>query len=139
MLSQHKSHLAAVYTEAVEHARQIREAAVSGVSPTGGRLTPFPASEQRDLLATIDCVIAALRGAIEEVMPGWHEQTVPASLSATRMWVNILLRRLQELVQDLEPGRFSRKYGDLDEETAARLAPVVKQAMEALDRVVEAH
>ena len=58
------------------------------------------------------------------------------------MWVNILLRTVEELVNDLAPTRMGRRYGAIPRAEAQRLQgqvekaiAVVRQAMEVSDSV----
>jgi len=135
MLPQHKSHLIAVYTTALEYAKQIREAAVTGVSPTGVPLTPLPSPQQQELVALLGRLTGRLHDTMAVLLPD-REETRPAPVSATRMWVNVLLGRLHELIEDLEPGRFSQKYGALDPQTARILGSEVKEMLEDLKRTL---
>jgi hypothetical protein len=61
-----------------------------------------------------------------------HERS--AGLSATRAWVAVLLGQALEVIEDLEPGRFSRKFGGIGAAESARLEVATAKAKERIER-----
>jgi len=129
MLQQHRSHLVSTYTTVLQHIDEIRQAA-SGKSPGGGRLVPLPQSEQERLAESLDaiatrleqivcCLAGDLRGATGD----------SGDIATTRMWINILLRTIGELVGDLHPARMERRYGALEPSEAILLRDQIEGLM----------
>lgn len=130
MLNHHKSHLLAVFATALQHIEEIRQVAALGKSPSGLPLTPLPQEQRRELLAVLDRLSGQLQDLVRTVAPDQEQDGRPAPLSATHMWLSILLRGLQESLADLDPVRISSRYGALDSHTFAALGPAVTQILE---------
>jgi hypothetical protein len=137
MLDQHKSHLLSAYTAALQRIEEIRRVAMRGESPSGTPLTPLPGEECQQLLALLNLVSGQLHQALAAVLPDLEGGGSPAPLSATRMWVNILLRGLHASLADLQPERISRRYGALDQAAAAALGPAVSALLQELSRAID--
>ena len=142
MKQHHRSHLISTYTTALQHLDEIRQAAVAGKSPGGGLLTPLPEPLRDRLVAGLDAIAAGLEEVVRAFVPdGQRAAAEPAGPAATRMWISILLRTVEELVHDLLPARMSRKYGALEAAEAAQLEArvesvlaSVRAAMQELER-----
>jgi hypothetical protein len=133
MQQQHKSLLVSTYTTVLQHLSEIRQVVAEGKTPGGARVMPLPDSLRQRLLANLDSVALWLGNLIQEFVPEWQqsdrERGGPA---ATRMWVNILLRTIEELVEGIMPGRMSRKYGAIGAAEAERLQDNVESVLSAL-------
>ena len=60
-----------------------------------------------------------------------------AGPGATMMWVNILLRNIEELVNDLAPTRMGRRYGAIPRAEAQRLQGEVEKAIAVVRQAME--
>jgi len=137
MLRQHHVHLVSTYTTVLQHLAEIRQVATVGRSPSGSRLTPLPPPMQGELLAALEKISTELAEVVRTYVPDWQRQVRrTAGIAATRMWVNVLLRRVEELVRDLQPGRMSRQYGAVEEEAARGLQRQVDSVLASLQRAL---
>jgi len=133
MQKQHKSLLVSTYTTVLQHLSEIRELVTEGKTPGGAKVTPLPESLRQPLLANLDSVAPGLENLIQEFVPEWQQSgRESGGLAATRMWVNILLRTIEELLQGIMPGRMSKKYGAIGTAEAEQLQRNVESALSAL-------
>jgi antitoxin (DNA-binding transcriptional repressor) of toxin-antitoxin stability system len=137
MLSRHRSHLVSTHTTVLQHIAEIRQAITAGKSPGGARLTPLPEPLRSRLLAGLDSIASDLGELVSHFAPDWERRaTKMEGPAATKMWAAILLRTVEELVEDLEPSRLTRHYGAVREEDAdllrRRTAQVLKAVQEAI-------
>jgi hypothetical protein len=131
VLDQHQSHLVSTYTTVLQHFQEIRQAA-AGRSPGGGRVTPLPKPAQEALSADLDQIAARLEQIVSSLAPDWRRSARGGGPGATRMWISVLLRTVEELVEDLLPDRMSKRYGVLAPEEAERLARQAEQVLALL-------
>lgn len=139
MLEQHKSHLVSTYTTVLQHLAEIRQVAAAGKTPGGGRVAPLPDNLREPLLAGLDAVAARLERLVQSFVPDWNtsgqERGGPA---ATLMWVNILMRTIEELVHALLPDRMGRKYGPLSPAQGRRLQADLQEVLQSLREAMQA-
>jgi len=133
MLNQHKSHLFSTYTTILQHLAEIRQVVTAGKSPTGARVKPLPEPLRDKLLALLDGAAADLEKAVRTFVPDFERATTEVgSLAATRMWASILLRTVEELVEDIHPKEMSRHYGEIGEEEADLLREKVEPVLASI-------
>jgi ElaB/YqjD/DUF883 family membrane-anchored ribosome-binding protein len=131
VLDQHQSHLVSTYTTVLQHFQEIRQAA-AGRSPGGGRVTPLPKPAQEALSSDLDQIAARLEQIVSSLAPDWRRSAQGGGPGATRMWISVLLRTVEELIEDLLPDRMSKRYGALAPEEAERLARQAEQVLALL-------
>jgi hypothetical protein len=121
MQERHKSHLISTYTTVLQHLSEISSAA-AGKSPGGLTLPALPEAERERLAAGLDAIARQMKDTVE-ALAGGRESAAPgaASVGATRMWVNVLLRTVEELIRDLSPARTEKRYGAMPPAEAKRL------------------
>jgi len=130
MLNQHKSHLFSTYTTVLQHLAEIRQVVTAGKSPTGARVKPLPEPLRDKLLALLDSAAADLEEAVRTFVPDFERATTEVGgVAATRMWASILLRTVEELVEDIYPREMSRHYGEIGEEDADLLREKVEPVL----------
>jgi hypothetical protein len=130
MLDRHKSHLVSTYTTVLQHLGEIRQAITAGKSPGGARLTPLPEPLRDQLVDRIDRIAAGLEELVRHFVPAWERTAAETGgLAATKMWTAILLRTVEELVEDLEPKRIGKHYGEVGESDAAVLETRVRHVL----------
>lgn len=116
MKFRHKNHLFCSYLSLRNIAEQVTSAATKGVSPsgTGSRGTPLPEGEWRAVEKGLRECLEALSTAVQQLASGLAEEHQRnAGLGATRAWVAVLLGQALEVIEDLEPARFSKKFRPL--------------------------
>jgi len=137
-----KNHLFCSYLALQSVARQIGAAAVQGESPSGvgGRAAPLPEAEWREIERPLREALEAIGAAVRDLAPALHQdQGRNAEAGTTRVWVAVLLGQALEVVEDLEPERFIRRFGPMPEEESRRLQEATasaKRALEAARRAV---
>jgi hypothetical protein len=133
MLDQHRSHILSTYTTALQHIAEIREVAVDGRSPAGGRVTPLPEPQRSELLKLLDMLARKLENMVRAAVPDWdHVKNETGGLSATKMWINVLLRTVEELLAEAHPDRMTRAYGAMSQECAQDLREEVDDVLATL-------
>jgi hypothetical protein len=133
MLDRHRSHLVSTYTTVLQHLAEIRQAIAPGKSPGGARLTPLPDPLREQLLERLDRIAADLDGLVRRLVPDWERTaTEVGGVAATRMWVAILLRTIEELVEDLKPDRIGKHYGAVGAREARVLDETVSEVLAAI-------
>ena len=133
MQNQHRSHLVSTYATILEHLEEIRQVVTVGKTPAGATVTPFPEPQRERLLAGLEAVAAALAELVEAAVPDWQRTAAETGgPAATRMWVNILLRRVEELAEGLLPHRMTRRYGAMEAAHADRIQRHVNRVLAAL-------
>ena len=142
MLIQHLSHLASTCNTVRQHLKEVRTAITIGKSPAGATLAPLPEHDRTQLLAALDLLAARIDELAREFIPPTQIEQGASALGATRMWVGILLRTCEELLEDLRPARMAARYGELSplEEKALGsqitiLLKAVKAALEVADKL----
>jgi len=139
MRDQHRTHLISTYTTALQHLAELRQVAASGKTPAGGRVAPVPEPMGERLFGCLDAVEKGLGELVGALAPEWNrDEPASAGPSAALMWVNVLLRTVEELVEDLHPRRMSRQYGQLGAGEAARLQSGVEEVLAALREAMSA-
>lgn len=137
MLDRHKSHLVSTYTTVLHHLGEIRQAVAGGKSPGGAQLTPLPEPLRSRLVERVGRIAADLEQLVHLLVPGWERTAAePGGISATQMWAAILLRTVQELVEDLDPDRMQRQYGEVTDAEAEVLRQRVRQVLAAIQDAV---
>jgi len=132
VLQQHISHMTSTYTTVLQHLAEIRQVA-SGKSPGGARLAPLPRPEMERLSASLDDLRARLERVLRALVPDLERAVGDSGdVAATRMWVNILLRTVEELVADLLPARMQRRYGAIGRAEAQRLHADIEDVLSVI-------
>lgn len=137
MREQHKSHLISTYTTVLQHLSEVSKAA-SGKSPGGEALVPLPQPERERLSAGLDAIAGQLKRVLEGFVGGWDSTaTGPGGVGVTRMWVNLLLRTVEELIADLSPTRMERRYGKMPLAEAQRLRADVEALLSLVRGMID--
>jgi hypothetical protein len=137
MQQHHKSHLVSTHTTVLQHLSEIRQVA-AGKSPGGGRLVPLPRPEREQLAVSLDAIAVRFEQVMKRFVGDWQRVAGDAQdLAATRMWVNILLRTVEELVADLHPTRMQKRYGEMKAEAASRLQQDVETLLSLVRAMVD--
>jgi hypothetical protein len=130
MLDRHRSHLVSTYTTVLQHLGEIRQVITAGRSPGGALLTPLPEPLRDQLVDRIDRIAAGLEELVRHFVPAWeHTAAETGGLAATKMWTAILLRTVEELVEDLEPKQIGKHYGAVGEHAAETLEQRVRKVL----------
>jgi len=130
MLNQHKSHLFSTYTTILQHLAEIRQVMTAVKSPAGARVKPLPEPLRDKLLAVLDSAAADLEEVVRTFVPDFERATTEVGgIAATRMWASILLRTVEELVEDIHPKEMGRHYGEIGEEEADLLREKVEPVL----------
>lgn len=138
MLEQHKSHLVSTYTTIMQHLAEIQQVAATGKTPSGELASPLQEPLRAALLARLDALDASLAGMIGALVPDWNKaRSEGDETGRARMWVNILLRTIEELMQDLLPDNMGRQYGALDSLQVNDLQSRVEDALRLLHEIMQ--
>jgi len=133
MLNRHRSHIVSTYTTVLQHLADARQMITTGKSPGGGRVAPLPDPLQGEMLARFDAISAALGNLVHAFVPNWESMSGEVGgPAATRMWLSILLRTVDELVRDLCAERMGKHYGAVDAEEAGALGEAVEAVLVAV-------
>jgi len=133
MLEQHQSHIVATYSTVMQHLAEIRQIAATGKTPGGGQAAALPEPLREPLFARLDAIAASLEALVESCAPdrnGVRPQRT--GIGTSLMWVNILLRTVEELVRDLLPDSMGRRYGAFGPAEATHLRSLVGAVLESL-------
>lgn len=134
------NHLVSTCNQAVIYLEEVRSVAATGEGADGTRYTVPPPELQEPLVAAVDELLAELQALADKLEPqqaaGRHHAK---SLGSTLMWLSTLLYMAQEQIEELDPERVSRRYGNVTAEQAAllrdaerRLVAVVRGALAKL-------
>ena len=132
-----KNHLFCSWLALRGIAEQVANAATKGLSPsgTGARGVALPAAEFRAVEEALDRSLEAVGGVVEDLAGELAEEhSQMATIGATRAWVAVLLGQALEIIEDLEPARFSRKFGAIGAAESARLEAATAGAKEQIAR-----
>ena len=122
MLEQHKSHLVSTYTTVMQHLAEIRQVTATGKTPGGSQVAPLPDRLREPLLARLEVVAAKMEDLVESSVPDRDKARLESSgTGAALMWVNILLRSVEELIRGLQPDSMGRQYGALSPQEGSHL------------------
>ena len=135
MKEHQRSHLFASYLTISKLADDLRLAAREGQSPSGvgGSLSPLPDAVWEKLWAHLQAICELARRAVEQHAPEvLAEHAKPQPPGVTRAWAAVLLGRLEEVVDDLQPARMERKLGAGEPSIADALAELGDQAKSEL-------
>jgi len=133
LLDQHKTHLVSTYTTLLQHLAEIRQVATTGKTPAGGRVAPLPEPGRDRLLGRLEALATEMERLVQS--SGVDLRMVDSEiggLAAARMWINVLLRTVEELIEDLLPSRMGRQYGALGAAEGERLQRHVEKALARL-------
>ena len=136
MLDRHRSHITSTCATALQHLSEIRQLACTGQTPVGGLVSPLPAELRDQLLSALDPLTAAIEGLAAPFASGAEGRRGEAGASAALMWVSILLRTVEDLLEDLSPGRIGRRYGALGSAEAQRLQVQLSRALGSLREAI---
>jgi len=138
-----RDHLLSVYRTLKRLVEEIEDVAVRGRSPSGSgpALPPLPPSEWTALQEDLQRLLGQVRALVADLAPEeLQEFEQPQSLDRARSWIAILLGRIGELFDDLEPRNIARRFGEIPPEEAAimeewldRIEDTWQKAVEALD------
>jgi len=133
MLDRHKNHLVSTYTTVLQHLVDLRQMITTGKTPGGGRVAPLPEPLRSEMLGQFDAISAALDDLVRTFVPDWESMSSETGgLAATRMWLSILLRTVDELIQDIRPERMGKQYGSVGADEAAALGTKAEVALAAV-------
>jgi hypothetical protein len=138
MEPQHQRNLFSTYVTLQQLVEEVRSIAARGLSPANaaGQMTPLPAAEREKLDAELDALVAEVRSLVERHAPALlaeHER--PRRVGHTRAWIDVLLGRVEGLVEELEPERLAKKYGALETADVDELTPRVTSLRNRLSRL----
>jgi hypothetical protein len=133
-----RTHLVSTLTTALQYLADVREVALTGKGADGTIYTPLPQPQRDELVALVDQISAVLSRTLERTAPE-RSRALRArkSLGATRMWLSTLLYMVQEQVEDIHPGRMSRRYGAVPDDLAADLAGDVDESVSLVRRALD--
>jgi len=133
MQQQHKSLLVSTYTTVLQHLAEVRQIVAEGKTPAGGRVRPLPQPLRDRLLENLDALAAGLEGLLQRCVPEWQQEAQETGgLAATRMWVAILLRTIEELLWGILPEQMSRRYGAVKDAEGDQIRRQVDTALATL-------
>ena len=138
--SGHGRHLVATYRALIKQLEEIEQAAVHGRGPGGQRAEPLPPA----LWAKIAPLLEHLREQAEatarrNAADSFRESDSRQPVQATLRWTALLLHRLEETLEDLEPGGIARKFGPFpDPEEVKRMEGEVGLMHEDLSMALNA-
>ena len=137
MVEQHKSHIVSTYSTVMQHLADIRQVAATGKTPGGGQAAALPERLREPLFARLDVVAARLEDLVESSAPDRNKARPESSgIGAALMWINILLRTVEELIRDLLPDTMSRQYGALSSTEARHLQAGVDTVLSSLHQAL---
>lgn len=130
----HSLHLLAAHRALSKQLDEIERAAREGRAPGAGgqALTPLPPELWAELQPALERI-----GALSESIARRHapermgDADARQSLAATLRWVSLLLRRLEESLEDLDPATITRKFGAFREPGETDLITADVAAMHA--------
>ncbi len=134
----HRGHLYSSLLALEEMSRQMERVARDGRSPTSGQaLTPLDESEWGLLAGCLDRMEGQLQEAIRQLAPeGLAERCAVENRSVTLYWLSVLLRQLEEeIVDDLDPARTQRKFGELAGQESGTLTELAQNMRAAVSRM----
>jgi len=142
MLDRHRSHIVSTYTTVLQHLADARQIITTGKTPGGGQVAPLPEPLRSEMLGRLDAISAALGSLVCGYVPNWESMSGEVGgPAATRMWLSILLRTVDELVQDIGPERMGKHYGSVGVgeagalgESAEAVLAAVRDALGTLER-----
>lgn len=132
----HGLHLLAAHRALARQLEEIERTGLLGRAPGSGgqRVTPVPPElweEVGPALARISAISETI--ARRHAPDSFHAADSRQSLAGTLRWMSLLLRRLEETLEDLEPESIVRKFGPFsDPEEEARMAAEVAEIHHAL-------
>ena len=130
MLQQHKTRLISTHLAIVQHLAEIRQVAALGKSPSGSRLAPLPEPAGTELLSALDTIAAQMEELVSLFAADFRQSAQgPPGLPATKMWLSILLRTVEDLISDLSPDRMSSQYGEIEAREAVALQQKLEEIM----------
>lgn len=141
MKTHQQSHLLSSYLTMEEYVGDVERVALQGKSPSGSGppLTPLPPEQWAALEEPLRALLNSARAALEELAPeALRQQEQTAGPSRTWQWLQVLLGRLEEIIDDLHPERLGRKYGRLLPPEAARLSIHQQRMKKALQQALQA-
>ena len=110
--SGHGRHLLAAYRVLIKQLEEIEQIAVHGHGPGGQRAEPLPP----ELWAEMSAMLEHLKKQAEAIArrhaaDSFQEADQRQPVQATMRWTALLMRRLEETLEDLEPKGIARKFG----------------------------
>lgn len=137
MRQHQQSHIMACCSTSVEHLRAIRQVVESGQAPDGRRFAVLPQPD-RDKLAK---ALERIARHVEEVAAAFAPEARKRAdqcldVSATRMWLKVMLLFIRDQLRELLPETMGRRYGDVEEAEAASLRSQIKNLVRELDGAV---
>ena len=132
----HKNHLLSSQMMLKEHIKQIRDIVCEGHPPTGSgsSLTPLPPTVQSEITGRLEKISHLLDQVGQKYVRAELEKVGRRQpMSATKMWASMQLMRLREIVTDLAPDVFEKKYGPLAPEEKKYLEKVVDEILQEIE------
>src|SRR5437773_2259558 len=118
----HGLHLIAAHRALAKQLEEIERTALLGRAPGSGGpvLTPLPPELWEPLGAALTRIGDRSEAIARRNAPdSRREPEVRQPLGATLRWIDLLLRRLEESLAELDPENITRKFGPFREETEA--------------------
>ncbi len=139
MQEQHRTHIVSTWSTVGQRLEEVRQVITRGRTPGGTAVAPLPEAVQEELTAALDRFEAQLREFVRQHAPSDAPPgETAADWGAARMWVSVLLRTIQELVEDLLPRRMGRRYGTLPPERAKDVEQSVEAMLDSLRQAIAA-
>lgn len=135
-----QTHLLSSFLTMEEYVGDVEKVALQGRSPSGSGppLTPLPPAQWKALEEPLQALLGSARAALEELAPEvLRQQEQVAGPARTWQWLQVLLGRLEEIIDDLDPERLGRKYGGLPPDEAARLGHHQQRMKKALQQAFQ--
>jgi hypothetical protein len=123
----HGRHLLGAHRALTRQLEEIERAAVHGRAPGGQALTPLPP----ELWAQIGPALAHIGALTEQIArrhapDSFHAADARQPVGVTLRWMSLLVSRLEEALEDLDPTSIERKFGPFSEpDEAERMASEV--------------
>ncbi len=139
MRDQHRTHIVSTWSTVGQRLDEVRQVITRGRTPGGTAVAPLPKPVQDELLQVLDEFEGRLKKFVHQYAPS-HPSSgeQPADWGAARMWVSVLLRTIQELIEDLLPQRMGKRYGALPPERAKDVERSVEAMLDSLRRAITA-
>ena len=135
----HKNHLISGYLTLQEQIKDIRDTICGGIPPAGAHnsLTPLSKDTQNSVIAHLDRVNELFGQLAQKYVANELEKAInkKESASVTKMWASMQLRQLQEIISDMHPEVFEKKYGILESEEREYLKEIIDKILQELEEV----
>lgn len=146
MNDSHRRHLFALLVQMEDTVSRMTQAGWMGISPSGGgqRLTPLPPAQWKMLQEALERLVNSYHEVLQRLVPELtHQHEQPEPIETTYYWLRLLLGSLHDsILSELDPERFEKRYGDLNEaerEQMRRLQHTIERELKQIEDIVQIH